>query len=117
MSRRPAGAARAAPAEEPSPKRGRGDPSLPPELIDGVLTPRMQYRLLTCSEVSSDVCRDSMPEFTNFVPMDGVEADEDIFLFDHVPPQLRREVFKVRGGVNRPSAQRSWTPPVFPPGE
>ena len=77
-----------------------------PPLIDGVLTPRMYIRLLTCAQISSDKCMDSMPafdefhgcakKFTGFKLRGSISLEEStsIFFMNCIPRRFRTEMVK-----------------------
>jgi dephospho-CoA kinase len=62
-----------------------------PDLVDGLMTPRMYERLKTCAAVSADICVDNMPEFTNYEAQ-SMSGFCEVMMMDHVPRELRREV-------------------------
>jgi len=61
------------------------------QCIDGWFTPRMHDRLLNAAEDGADICRDTLEcrKWVNRQPQDGDDLAFDIFLFKHVPKQLR----------------------------
>ncbi|KAJ1386268.1 hypothetical protein B484DRAFT_410268, partial [Ochromonadaceae sp. CCMP2298] len=54
------------------------------------MTPRMYERLRACAAVSAEASRFDLPEFTEGVP----ETDRLLLYMNHVPPNLREEVYK-----------------------
>jgi len=69
----------------------------PSQLLGGILTPRMFFRLKTTAEVAGDICMDSIEDehFQNRVPIDRETARCSIFLLGYVPYQeIPEDVFK-----------------------
>jgi len=64
-------------------------------LIEGVLTPRMFYRLKVVADLAADNCKDLMPEFNRGVPISKDDALCFIHLLSEVPEnEIPDEVFK-----------------------
>lgn len=63
-------------------------------LIQGVLTPRMHYRLFVCAETSGDYADDMMPSFERFKPLDDLMTIDENWLINHVPVSIRCPMFK-----------------------
>lgn len=77
---------------------------LPPEqramLVNGCISPRMQYRLKVATEVAPDICRDSVPQYARGERLEPDEID-DVWLIESVPVE-------VRAGDIYPSFVKGW---------
>jgi len=67
----------------------------PFQLIEGVLSPRMFYKLKVAVELAADLCYEDMPAYQNNVPISREDARCDVHLLSYVPEkEVPTEVFK-----------------------